>query len=146
MMAVEIKQTLEREFSVMLSAQEIQNLTFSKLNEISDRNVNSNDVQTGETTDIEQDDVKKQILLLGVVKNEDFISEICLNFPTSSKNNSTHIFLLPGIYGCGTIFNQLTSSLNFPATSLQYGSMCNIETVNAISEMADYLLMVHNCN
>ncbi|XP_011863921.1 PREDICTED: fatty acid synthase-like [Vollenhovia emeryi] len=35
MMAVEIKQTLEQEFDIFFSAQEIRNLTFTKLSEIS---------------------------------------------------------------------------------------------------------------
>lgn len=35
MMAVEIKQTLEREFEVFLSPQDIRSMTFAKLHEIS---------------------------------------------------------------------------------------------------------------
>jgi fatty acid synthase len=35
MMAVEIKQTLEREFEVFLTAQEIRSLTFARLAELS---------------------------------------------------------------------------------------------------------------
>nr|XP_012224502.1 PREDICTED: fatty acid synthase-like [Linepithema humile] len=45
MMAVEIKQSLERKFNILLTVQEIRNLTFSKLREMSDANVNlHNDV------------------------------------------------------------------------------------------------------
>jgi len=35
MMAVEIKQSLEREFEVILTAQEIRSLTFARLSELS---------------------------------------------------------------------------------------------------------------
>jgi len=38
MTAVEIKATLEREFEVYLTPQEIQNLTFARLNELSTDN------------------------------------------------------------------------------------------------------------
>lgn len=38
MMAVEIKQTLEREFEVFLTAQDIRSLTFAKLAELGQKN------------------------------------------------------------------------------------------------------------
>jgi fatty acid synthase len=48
MMAVEIKQSLEREFEVFLTAQEIRGLTFARLEELSAAR------QGGETTSEEQ--------------------------------------------------------------------------------------------
>jgi len=40
MMSVEIQQTLEQEFDIFLSMQEIQNLTFAKLTKMSNANDN----------------------------------------------------------------------------------------------------------
>nr|XP_012219068.1 PREDICTED: LOW QUALITY PROTEIN: fatty acid synthase-like [Linepithema humile] len=139
MMAVEIKQTLEREFDILLTPQEIRTLTFAKLIQMSNVNVNSNETQTEAANDINKPDLtKEQKLLFGVLRNQDFVSEICLDLPTNTVDNSTHVFLLPGLDGCGTIFNHLAPKIKFSATSLQYG---NIGVANTLSEMADYLLM-----
>ncbi|XP_067207291.1 fatty acid synthase-like [Linepithema humile] len=143
MMAVEIRQTLEREFDILLTAQEVRSLTFAKLSQISNANVNSIETQTEAATkaatDINKPDLTKaQKLLFGILRNQDFVSEICLDLPTNTMDNSTHVFLLPGLDGCGTIFNQLALKIKFLATSLQYG---NIGAASTISEMADYLLM-----
>jgi len=136
MMAVEITQTLEREFNISLTAKQIRNMTFAKLNAISNTNINET-----QTAIMNKDLTKERKLLFGVLRNEDFVSDICLHLSTDQKNNSTHVFLLPGIENSATIFNQLVSKIKFSATSLQYG---NIEGVSTIPEMADYLSMVCN--
>nr|XP_012235657.1 PREDICTED: fatty acid synthase-like [Linepithema humile] len=143
MMAVEIRQTLEREFDILLTPQELRSLTFAKLGQMSNANVKSNETQIEAATeaaiDINKPDLTtEQKLLFGVLRNQNFVSEICLDFSTNTVDNSTHVFLLPGLDGCGTIFNHLAQKIKFLATSLQYG---NIGDVNTVSEMADYLLM-----
>ncbi|XP_067207661.1 fatty acid synthase-like [Linepithema humile] len=138
MMAVEIRQTLEREFDILLTAQEVRNLTFAKLSQISNAKFNSNKTQTKAATDKNKSTLTKEWKLFGVLRNQDFISEICLDLATNRMDNSTIVFLLPGIDSRGTIFNHLALRIKFLATSLQYG---NIGDVNTVSEMADYLLM-----
>ncbi|XP_067207292.1 fatty acid synthase-like [Linepithema humile] len=143
MMAVEIRQTLEREFDILLTPQEVRKLTFAKLSQIFNANVNSNETQTEAATkaatDINKPDLTKaQKLLFGILRNQDFVSEICLDLQTNTVDNSTHVFLLPGLDGCGTVFNHLAPKIKFLATSLQYG---NIGVASTVSEMADYLLM-----
>ncbi|XP_067207664.1 fatty acid synthase-like [Linepithema humile] len=139
MMAVEIRQTLEREFDILLTAQEVRNLTFAELSQISNAKFNSNETQTETATDKNKPTLTKEWkLLFGVLRNQDFISEICLNLATNTEDNSTHVFLLPGIDGCGTIYNHLAPKIKFSTTSLLY---CNIRATSTISEMADYLLM-----
>ncbi|XP_067207655.1 fatty acid synthase-like isoform X2 [Linepithema humile] len=139
MVAVEIRQILEREFDILLTSQEIRNLTFAKLSQICNANVNNNETQTEASTDKNMPNLTKEWnLLFGILKNQDFVSEICLDLQTNTEDNSTHVFLLPGLDGCGTIFNHLAPRIKFSATSLQY---CNIQAASTISEMADYLLM-----
>jgi len=87
--------------------------------------------------------IKERKLLFGIVRNQDFLPEICLDLSTNEKDNSTHVFLLPGVDGCGSVFQKLASRIKFSATSLQYG---NIGEAATIFEMADYLLMVYICN
>lgn len=49
MMAVEIKQTLEREFEIFLSPQDIRGLTFAKLQEMSSKEKDSSPVDAEPT-------------------------------------------------------------------------------------------------
>ncbi|XP_018345165.1 PREDICTED: fatty acid synthase-like, partial [Trachymyrmex septentrionalis] len=96
MMAVEIKQTLEREFDIFVTAQEIRNLTFAKLIKMSITSIGDNDVDDDKKFDIEKSDGLK--LLVGItLKNEDFVSPT--DFSTNRQNTTTEVFLIPGIDG-----------------------------------------------
>ncbi|XP_011705573.1 PREDICTED: fatty acid synthase-like, partial [Wasmannia auropunctata] len=114
MMAVEIKQTLEREFDIFLTAQEIRTLTFAKLIKMSDRNTNDNIMDDKEKLGIEKLDIIKY--LVGVVQDEDFTSQTCVDLSTKKQNTTTQVFLIPGLDGCGTVFNHLAPNIEFSAT------------------------------
>ncbi|KAL6424878.1 hypothetical protein ACFW04_010040 [Cataglyphis niger] len=134
MMIVEIKQTMEREFDIFFTAQEIRNLTFAKLMEMSNVNTDSDNTQAEKSIDIRKSDI-----ILGIVNDNDFMSEICIDFSTEKKDNMVQVFLIPGIEGCITVFNHLTSDVKFSLTALQYYTN-NIEGTNTISEITDCLL------
>lgn len=135
MMLVEIKQILEREYDIFLSVQEIRNLTPVKLNEISNVIADDN-TQTENSLDREPNIAK----LFGIVKDEDYMVKICLDI-SKEKESTEQVFLIPGIDGCVTVFNHLTSSIKFSMTSLQY-SINNINDMNTISETIDNLFEV----
>jgi len=141
MMAVEIKQTLEREFNLFLTAQEIRSLTFAKLIKMSDKNVNNDNICDKNELDVKQPDAIN--LLDGIVKNTDFISQTCIDLCTKQQENSTQAFLIPGIDGCGTVFNHLAPNIKFSATSLHY-STNNVGATNILSETIDRLTNVRN--
>ncbi|XP_011706831.1 PREDICTED: uncharacterized protein LOC105462008, partial [Wasmannia auropunctata] len=106
---------------------------------MSDRNVNDNIMDGKEKLCSEKLDIIKY--LVGVVKNEDFISQICVDLSTKRQKTTSEVFLLPGIEGCGTVFNYLASNIEFSATSLLYN---NIDTTtNIVSEKTDYLIINH---
>ncbi|XP_011869316.1 PREDICTED: fatty acid synthase-like [Vollenhovia emeryi] len=134
MMAVEIKQTLEREFDIFFSAQELRNLTFTKLSEIS--NASADNTQDINKLDIVQPNLK---FLIGVIKDKDFISETCLDFSTKRQKTTTEVFLIPGIDGCGTVFNHLGQNINFSARALCYYTN-NIDATDIISDTSDHLI------
>ncbi|XP_011875292.1 PREDICTED: fatty acid synthase-like isoform X1 [Vollenhovia emeryi] len=134
MMVVEIKQTLEREFDIFFSAQEIRNLTFTKLSEIS--NASADNTQDVNKLDIEQRNLK---FLIGVIKDKDFISETCLDFSTKRQKTTTEVFLIPGIDGCGTVFSHLGPNINFSARALCHYTN-NIDATDIISETSDHLI------
>jgi len=141
MMAVEIKQTLEREFDLFLTAQEIRSLTFEKLIKMSDKNISDNKIRDKKELDSKQPDAIN--LLVGIVKDRDFISQTCIDLCTKRQENSTQVFLIPGIDGCGTVFNHLAPKIKFSATSLHY-STNNVGATNIISETTDHLTNVRN--
>lgn len=138
MMAVEIKQILERELGTFFTAQEIRNLSFGKLNKMSDANDN---IQDKRKLDAEKSDAIKY--LVGVVKDEDFILQTCFELSTKGHNTMTEVFLIPGIDGCGTVFNHLAPNIKFSATSLHYNTS-NIDATNIISETINNLTSVCN--
>ncbi|XP_036142985.1 fatty acid synthase-like [Monomorium pharaonis] len=136
MMAVEIKQTLEREFDIFFTTQEISSLTFAKLNEMSNINVNNN---TKDEKNINAEKFCVSELPIGIVEDKDFISEIYFDLLTEKQNATTEVFLIPGIDGCATIFDHLAADIKFSATSLHY-SINNADATNVILETTDRFL------
>lgn len=132
MMAVEIRQILERIFDVYLSPQEIRTITFAKLFEMSNTETNL----TADTSDRSE---RNNSLMFNIVQNEDFISEISTDFSIENEKSASQVFLIPGIDGCGTIFNHLKSHIKFSATTLHYNTGA-ISTGNNLSEMVDQIL------
>jgi len=141
MMAVEIKQTLEREFDLFLTAQEIRNLTFAKLIKMSDTNVSDDNIHDKRELDTKDPYIIN--LPVGVVKDEDFISQTCFDLCTKRQKTKTQIFLIPGIDGCGTIFHHLAPNIKFSAASLHY-STSNIDATDIILETTNHLINVNN--
>jgi len=82
-------------------------------------------------------------LPIGIVKDEDFISQTCFDLYTKRQKTKTQIFLIPGFDECGTVFNHLASNIKFSAASLHY-STNNIDA-DIISETTDHLINVRNC-
>ncbi|KAL6430380.1 hypothetical protein ACFW04_007806 [Cataglyphis niger] len=136
-MTVEIKQTLEDEFDIFLTANEIRTLTFAKLAEIC-----GTEDREKTQADIEEEKIElfgKQ-LFVRVKNNEDMISDIGIELSTRKNLCMVEVFLLPGIDGCGYIFNPLASRIKPVATVLQYG-INNIGLAHgSIAEYADHLL------
>jgi len=137
MMTVEIKQILERKFDIFFTAQEIRNLTFAKLNEMSNANTGDNNTQIENSIDRKPNIAK----LFGIVKDEDFMTKVCLDIFNKKEESTIQVFLIPGIDGCVTVFNHLASSVKFSMTSLQCNTN-NINAMNTLSETIDYLLEV----
>ncbi|KYM98433.1 Fatty acid synthase [Cyphomyrmex costatus] len=140
MMTVEINQTLEREFDIFLTAQEIRNLTFAKLFKMSVVNISTDDAQDEKESDVEKLDVVK--FLVGIIKNEDFISQTCLDFSSKNKNTMTEVFLIPGIDGCGTVFNRIAPYVKFSTSLLNYNTNNINSTTNIILETINHLTNV----
>ncbi|KAG5347678.1 FAS synthase, partial [Acromyrmex charruanus] len=133
MMAVEIKQTLEREFDIFITAQDIRNLTFAKLIKMSVVNISDDDAND-EKKNIEKSDVIK--ILVGIILNDqDFVFS---DFSTNRQNTTTKVFLIPGIDGCGSVFKTIIPHIKFSTSLLNYNAD-NIDSANVIMETTNRL-------
>ncbi|CAH0548595.1 unnamed protein product [Brassicogethes aeneus] len=138
MTAVEIKQTLEREFDVFLTAQDIRSMTFSRLQEIQDEKSSPGDSPVTSKELKEQDfNFIDQLFTLmgeeGVVN----IPLVKLNSKLSEENPGPKILLYPGIEGIAEILNNLTLNLNAHCAAVQY---CPQNHGNTIKELAESTL------
>lgn len=140
MTAVEIKQTLEREYDIMLTAQDIRNLNFAKLMEIRDKHLEQEKIQSQQTN--EQTEVSNTQQLIQILRNEELSSETCVELRTRMDPRRIKVFLLPGIQGCGHVFKSLAPKIRPIAAVLQYGTINTGRNHMSIPEYADYLLPV----
>ncbi|KAK0075162.1 hypothetical protein PV326_011833, partial [Microctonus aethiopoides] len=115
-MAVEIKQTLEREFDMFLTAQDIRSLNFAKLLEMNSQNMAQKKNNASNAGDEIITGMKLLIRLLG---EEVMHMETCLKLQTKEETGRHEVFLIPGIEGCGSIFSNLVGNIKSPATCLQ---------------------------
>lgn len=137
MMAVELRQTLEREFEIFLTAQDIRGLNFAKLMEMNSRDlelkkktikVTGGEVPTGMN------------LLLRLLGEDESIKEMCMKLLTRQESGRQEVFLIPGIEGCGVVFKNLAGKIRAPASALQLNNMDT--QYKSIPQMADELLPV----
>jgi len=141
MMAVEIKQTLERQFEVFLTPQDIRSMTFAKLQEIgsSDDKEKKSDVEPKSVTQVPDVGLGYLIRAIGeessaydsVVR----IPSLCedgsvVEQPTTKLNT---LFVIPGLEGISAIMEPLAKNLNMQVLCLQYDIL---STVSTIEEMA----------
>ncbi|KAL6436160.1 hypothetical protein ACFW04_005722 [Cataglyphis niger] len=134
MMAVEIKQTLEREFNVFLTAQDIRCLNFAKLIDMFNKGL------LKDKSDRDENKLAGIKLLVYIIGNEHLIRDICIDLPTKKNRTRSEIFLLPGMEGCGHIFDSLVQQIEAPATCLQYGVYNIGKGYTSINKIADCLL------
>ena len=144
MMAVEIKQTLERDFEVFLTPQDIRVLNIAKLIEMSAKDTKK------QTKDVKKKTTKTEKLtgmkLLMKTLNISILSnQYCIELPVKYGEKKNEVCLIPGIEGSAEIFTVLAPKLKVPATCLQLGIN---ENNRSVEEMAEYLLPVcfNNCN
>ena len=143
MMAVEIKQTLERDFEVFLTPQDIRVLNIAKLLEMSAKDAKKKTKEVKRITNTEK--LTGMRLLMKTLNTSVLNKQYCIELPVKCGEMKNEVFLIPGIEGSAEIFAALTSKLKLPATCLQLGIHDNNQSVE---EMAESLLPVcfNNCN
>ncbi|XP_050677552.1 fatty acid synthase-like [Leptidea sinapis] len=137
MMAIEIKQTLEREFEVFLTAQDIRTLTFAKLVELTAEREAAASTSASAQPVVAEGAVGLRVLMRNF-GDEKIANEPFVYVPTMvSDGNENEItinedekvmFVLPGIEGCSSAMEQLCKRLKIKICVLQLG--CSKEEEN----------------
>ncbi|VVC31224.1 Thioesterase,Alpha/Beta hydrolase fold [Cinara cedri] len=129
MMAVEIKQTLERQFEVFLTPQDIRSMTFAKLQEIgaSDDKEKKNDSNEPKSVnDLSDVGLKYLIRAVGDEKSAYYpvvrIPSLYEDGSTVEEPLTNHctIFVIPGLEGIASMMEPLSKNLNMQVLCLQY--------------------------
>ncbi len=135
LMAVELKQTLEREFEIFLTPQDLRSLTFSRLQELSDARIKegTENVKLKLAGEIKILGLNMMLRTLGDEKNykQPYIRLQTKNI--SEKFNSC-LLVIPGIEGvAGVTWHNVASSINLPAFILQLTNTINMKTIPEIA-------------
>ncbi|XP_045454011.1 fatty acid synthase [Melitaea cinxia] len=130
MMAVEIKQTLEREFEVFLTAQDIRTLTFARLVEIAAQKEAEASTSIAARVVVPEDAAGVRVLIRNF-GDEKSATEPFMYVPTmisdgsetdvSVHENEILMFVLPGLEGCASGMASLCRRLKIKICVLQYG-------------------------
>ncbi|XP_044739892.1 fatty acid synthase-like [Chrysoperla carnea] len=137
MMAVEIKQTLEREFEIFLTPQDIRNLTFSKLANLQAERAEKaeTDTLTIDNSNSDEDLFKMLIRTLGDEKQQ---TEPIVVLPSmQNSRKSLPLFFIPGIEGQCPLFEPLCAKLNYQCYGLQ---LSFTDTTNSITKISENMI------
>lgn len=138
MMSVEIKQTLEREFEVFLTAQDIRGLNFAKLIEMSTKD-DDDKKESKQSPSENEGDLLGMQMLYRVIGDQDIVPDVCLKVKTKEEPGRAEVLLIPGIEGLASIFKDIATKLKPPACCLQLGVTAKQTTLD---EMVQILLPV----
>ncbi|XP_050552883.1 fatty acid synthase-like [Spodoptera frugiperda] len=129
MMAVEIKQTLEREFEIFLTAQDIRTLTFARLVELTAQREAAASTSASRPANIEGA-VGLRVLMRNFGE-ENTASEPLVYMPSMVSDGvegeeAIHVmervmFMLPGLEGCAAVLEPLCRRLKIKVCVLQLG-------------------------
>ncbi|XP_077296456.1 fatty acid synthase-like [Arctopsyche grandis] len=140
MMSVEIKQSLEREFEIFLTAQDIRTLSFSRLLELSAQR----EAEASTSADAKSSEgLTGYKILIRNVGDELTASEPFVSMSTmfsdgkesdlESKSDMT-LFMIPGIEGMATSLESISKRLKCQVTVLQLGYDHPDETIKNIAD------------
>ncbi|XP_046964244.1 fatty acid synthase-like [Vanessa cardui] len=131
LMAVEIKQTLEREFEIFLTAQDIRSLTLARLLELTARG-EAESSKSLLTRPVILDEAAGLKILLRNFGDENLASEPFIYMPSMVSDGTKSdipvidkeliMFMLPGIEGCAAGMATLCRRLKIKICVMQYGN------------------------
>ncbi|XP_055593806.1 fatty acid synthase-like [Uranotaenia lowii] len=131
LMAVEIKQVLERDFDLVLSPQELRTLTFSKLNTLVEAKEQESSAEPTNTDNVETTQVGAQLLLRNL-GNEITSNNTILRL-RSANDTGRPILIIPGMEGvAGNVWNTIAENVKAPVYLLQLMNTIECDTLKEI--------------
>ncbi|XP_053695707.1 fatty acid synthase-like [Sabethes cyaneus] len=132
LMAVEIKQVLERDFDLVLSPQDLRTLTFSKLVKLDEKKKQAELDGGGKDEKAENepaDGVEVLIRNLGTEENSD---QTLLRLPSASETGRP-VLVIPGLEGVAlNVWHMLAAKIKAPVLLLQVLSTYECDSVSEI--------------
>ncbi|KPJ13005.1 Fatty acid synthase [Papilio machaon] len=129
MMAVEIKQTLEREFEIFLTAQDIRTLTFARLVELTAQREAA--ASTSAARPVQADAAAGLRVFIRNFGDEKLASEPLIYMSTMVSDGGDNevpidelepvMFMVPGLEGCAAVMEPLCRRLKIKICALQLG-------------------------
>ncbi|XP_028050812.1 fatty acid synthase [Monomorium pharaonis] len=136
LMGTEIKQTLERNYDIVLSAQEVRALTVVKLQELSSTSsetVKEQKPLVANAATAENSDESLNMLLMQWPDNEALPKEALVRLKTKNSNGPT-LFIVHGIEGFVKSLEYVASELDRPFWGLQSVVQAPHETLSDLAE------------
>ncbi|EDW12340.1 fatty acid synthase [Drosophila mojavensis] len=142
LMSTEIKQTLERNYDLVLSAQEIRQLTFTALKQIDSREAQATASRIDEATVAQTNSVAKKMGQTTIAQTDEtrkvFAKEVLpqdvlvrLQSKATKSGNEPAVFFLAPIEGFTIAIEALAASLTCPAYGLQCTEQVPLDSIEA---------------
>lgn len=138
LMAVEIKQVIDREFDVNLTAQDLRTLTFAKLQDLIDAKA-IDETPTNALQSISLADMQKNMLFRSLGEEATAHQTIVQLNELPISESECVALLIPGIEGVmSPIFRKMASYIQIPVYGLQmHGTRDETDLANVISILSD---------
>jgi fatty acid synthase len=138
---VELQQTIEREFDVSLTSQEIRTITLNQLiSKVSSKNLTSAESEN----EFSETERWMAIMMDGVIDNNANLvtTETIVNANDVPNNFNTKVLIIPGLIGyAANVFRNIAKQLDFPASILQLIPTTDCKTLDEIvNSIIDYVL------
>lgn len=134
LMGTEIKQTLERNYDIMLSPQEIRILTFAKLQELSSSTGETNKPLVAAKFTMNSDEnAASNMLMMEWPDNEVLPKEALVQFKTKNANG-TPLFIVHAIEGSTKPLEYIANELERPLFGLQSVECAPHDTIQELAE------------
>uniref|UniRef100_A0A1B0B9K0 Fatty acid synthase n=1 Tax=Glossina palpalis gambiensis TaxID=67801 RepID=A0A1B0B9K0_9MUSC len=137
LMAIEIKQTLERNFDLALTPQDLRALTFQKLQEYEDARQRENN-ETAKMIFASEDNNQGIKLLLRNLGDETRCNEVMIELqstPDTLQLATLPTIMIPGIEGtAGQVWYKMAKNINSKVNMLQFHRFAELTSIKEIAE------------
>ncbi|XP_068119118.1 fatty acid synthase [Hyperolius riggenbachi] len=132
LMGVEVRQTLERDYDIVMAMREVRQLTINKLRELSSKSGNAEDSKTSQKISGQADLSFLDLNNLLVNPEDSTITKL-----NNVQSNDRHLFLVHPIEGSISAFHSLATKLNISC----YGLQCTkAAPLDSIQNLASYYI------